>query len=215
MALTELGANLFSNGIGNTTGSISTQQFSPPQVQGGSTKPSFSLSDALNIFLFRSDLNLGVTIQALQNRTVSWKCSPSRTFLRPMAKTASFLSGGEFPYPVVQSSGTGLNTVTIMFREFGIRLKFIPTVTPRGTIKLQVAPEVSALDYANGLSYQGFQVPALSIRKVQTEIELQNGQSFAIAGLLDNRTIDALSKVPGLGDIPLLRKAVPIAQRAA
>ncbi len=204
VALTELGANFFTNGIGNTVGGVTTQQFNAPQVQGGS-KPSFSLSDALNIFLFRSDLNLGATIKALEERRLL-EVLAEPNVLAADGKTASFLSGGEFPYPVVQSAGSGLNTVTIMFREFGIRLKFIPTLTPRGTIKLQVAPEVSALDYANGLSYDGFHVPAISIRKVQTDIELQNNQSFAIAGLLDNRTIQTLSKVPGLGDIPFFGK---------
>jgi len=204
VALTELGANFFTNGIGKTVGSVTTQQFNGPQVQGGA-KPSFSLSDALNIFLFRSDLNLGATIKALESRRLL-EVLAEPNVLATDGKTASFLSGGEFPYPVVQSGGSGLNTVTIMFREFGVRLKFVPTVTARGTIKLQVSPEVSALDYANGLSYQGFQVPAISIRKVQTEIELQNGQSFAIAGLLDNRAIETLSKVPGLGDIPFFGK---------
>ncbi len=96
--------------------------------------------------------------------------------------------------------------VTIQWREFGIRLNFLPTVTPRGTIRLQVNPEVSSLDLANAVSLSGFVIPAISTRRVQTEIELEDGQSFAIAGLLDNRAVDQLSKVPGLGDIPLLGK---------
>jgi pilus assembly protein CpaC len=121
-------------------------------------------------------------------------------------KEASFLAGGEFPYPVVQSSVGGVSNVTIQFREFGIRLNFTPTITPRGTIRLEVAPEVSTLDYVNGLTYQGFNIPGLSVRRVKTEIEVENNQSFAIAGLLDNRVTDLLSKVPGLGDIPLFGK---------
>jgi pilus assembly protein CpaC len=96
--------------------------------------------------------------------------------------------------------------VTIQFREFGIRLNFTPTITPRGTIKLEVAPEVSSLDYANGLTYAGFTIPGLDVRRVKTEIELENNQSFAIAGLIDNMVTENLSKVPGLGDIPLLGK---------
>ena len=205
VALTDLGANFFTNGIGNTVGSASTQQFSAPQVSSGGGKPGFSVSDALNVFLFRSDLNLGATIRALEERRLL-EVLAEPNVLAADGKTASFISGGEFPYPVVQSAGSGLNTVTILFREFGVRLKFTPTITPQGTIKLQVAPEVSALDYANGLTYGGFHVPALSIRKIQTEIELQNKQTFAIAGLLDNRTIQSLSKVPGLGDIPFFGK---------
>ena len=109
-------------------------------------------------------------------------------------------------FPVVQSSANGISNVTIQFREFGIRLNFTPTITPRGTIKLEVAPEVSSLDYANGLTYQGFNIPGLDVRRVKTEIELENNQSFAIAGLLDNTLTQNLSKIPGLGDIPLLGK---------
>jgi len=99
-----------------------------------------------------------------------------------------------------------LGAVTIQFREFGVRINFTPVITPRGTIRLQVAPEVSSLDFANGLVFQGFNIPALATRRVTTEIELESGQSFAIGGLLDNRTTEALSKVPGLGNIPLLGK---------
>jgi pilus assembly protein CpaC len=121
-------------------------------------------------------------------------------------KPASFVSGGEFPYPTLQGGGSGLGAVTISFREFGIRLQFLPTVTPRGTIRLQVTPEVSSLDFAHGLTFQGFNIPALATRRIQTEIELENGQSFAIAGLLDNRLTDSISKIPGLAQIPLLGK---------
>jgi pilus assembly protein CpaC len=120
-------------------------------------------------------------------------------------KPASFLAGGEFPYPTVQGGGFG-GSVTIAFREFGIRLNFTPSVTPRGTIRLQVAPEVSSLDFANGLVFQGFTIPALSTRRVQTEIELENGQSFAIGGLLDNRMQETFTKIPGLGDLPIIGK---------
>jgi pilus assembly protein CpaC len=99
-----------------------------------------------------------------------------------------------------------LGAVTIQFREFGVRITFIPQVTPRGTIHLEVAPEVSALDYTNGLTFQGVTVPGLSTRRVHTEVELDSGQSFAIAGLLDNRITQTLSKIPGLGDLPVLGK---------
>jgi pilus assembly protein CpaC len=96
--------------------------------------------------------------------------------------------------------------VTVQFREFGVRLTFTPTITPRGTIHLDVAPEVSALDFTNGLSVSGFIVPALTTRKLNTQVELNEGQSFAIGGLLDNRTTDTLEKIPFVGDIPLLGK---------
>jgi pilus assembly protein CpaC len=96
--------------------------------------------------------------------------------------------------------------VTIQFREFGVRLTFTPTITPRGTIHLEVAPEVSALDFTNGLSVSGFIVPALTTRKLDTQVELREGQSFAIGGLLDNRTTNTLEKMPFIGDIPILGK---------
>ena len=102
--------------------------------------------------------------------------------------------------------GSGVPVVSIQFKEFGVRLTFVPTITPRGTIHLQVAPEVSALDFTNGLTVSGFNVPALTTRKLNTQIELREGQSFAIGGLLDNRTTDTFEKIPFIGDIPILGK---------
>src|SRR4029077_875954 len=96
--------------------------------------------------------------------------------------------------------------VTIQFREFGIKIRFLPKITPRGTIQLQVTPEVSALDYANAVTFQGYTIPALSTRRVQTEVELESGQSFVIAGLLDQRMTETMNKIPGLSAIPLLGK---------
>ncbi len=203
----QLGMNLFSTGTAGTQGSISTQQFSPPQAQTGGTSNSttFSLTNALNVFLFRPDLNLGATIEALQSR--NWlQILAEPNVLTINNHTASFLAGGEFPFPTLQGGGAGLGAVTIQFREFGVRINFTPTVTPRGTIRLQVTPEVSALDFANGLTFQGFTIPGLSTRRVQTEIELESGQSFAIGGLLDNRVTEQLSRIPGLGDIPFFGK---------
>lgn len=204
----ELGANLFSTGALNTPGTIGTGQFPGPRVTptvGRGVAPQLSLADALNVFLFRPDLNLGITIKALQARNLL-EILAEPNVLAINGKPASFLAGGEFPYPTLQGGGGGLGAVTIQFREFGVRINFIPTVTPRGTIRLQVTPEVSSLDFANGLVFQGFSIPALSTRRVQTEIELESGQSFVIAGLLDNRLTDTLDKIPGLGNIPLLGK---------
>lgn len=115
---------------------------------------------------------------------------------------ASFLAGGEFPFPSVQSGQS--NAVTIEWREFGVRLNFTPTVTNIGTIRLHVAPEVSALDFANGLTFGGFQIPALLTRKAETHIELRPGQHLAIAGLLDNSQLTEWTKIPLLGDLPIL-----------
>jgi pilus assembly protein CpaC len=121
---------------------------------------------------------------------------------------ASFLAGGEYPYPVVQGSTVagGGSSVTIQFKEYGVRLNFIPTITPRGTIRLQVAPEVSSLDFTNAVEVSGFEIPSIDVRKVKTEIELGEGQSFAIGGLLDNRETETFQKIPFLGSVPILGK---------
>ncbi len=205
-ASTELGANIVSAGALNTEGRITTGAFSPPAVrQATQTEQTFTLTDALNVFLFRPDLNLAATVRALQSKKLL-EILAEPNVLAINGRPASFLAGGEFPYPTLQGGGAGLGQVTIQFREFGVRISFLPTTTPRGTIRLQVTPEVSSLDYANSLTFQGFTIPGLSTRRVRTEIELGDGQSFAIGGLLDNRVTESLSKIPGLGDIPLLGK---------
>jgi pilus assembly protein CpaC len=118
-------------------------------------------------------------------------------------KEATFLAGGEFPFPVVQG-GDDRGAVSIIFKEFGIRLSFTPTITRSGAIRLKVAPEVSSLDFANGLVFEGFAIPSLQTRRAVTEVELRAGQYLAIAGLIDNSLIDNVTKIPILGDIPIL-----------
>lgn len=203
----ELGLNLFSTGSANTIGRVTTGQFSPPTptVGGDSGANAITIGDALNFFLFRRDLNIGATIRALETRgLVEILAEPN--VLAINGKQASFLAGGEFPYPILQGGQGGIGTVTVAFREFGVRINFLPVVTPRGTIRLDVAPEVSSLDYAAGLTVQGFIVPGLATRKVETEIELEAGQSFAIGGLLDRRLTETIDKVPLLSSVPLLGK---------
>ena len=204
-AALQLGANIISTGATNTPGTISTGQFSKPQLNIQPSSTTFTLSDALNVFLFRRDLNLGATIQALQAKNLL-QILAEPNVLTMDGKPASFLAGGEFPYPTLQGGGGGLGAVTIQFREFGVRINFTPQITPRGTIRLDVTPEVSSLDFANALVFQGFQIPGLNTRRIHSEIELEEGQTFAIAGLLDQRTTENLSKIPGLGDIPGLGK---------
>ncbi|MGO4883967.1 MAG: type II and III secretion system protein family protein [Bryobacteraceae bacterium] len=203
-ATLSFGVNLLSTGGGNTVGQVTTSQFGPamPNVQNNSVQ--FTLSDALNIFLFRSDLNLGALIKALQAQNLLQMLAEPNV-LAINGKPASFVAGGEFPFPVVQG-GAAAGAVTIQFREYGVRINFLPVVTPRGTILLQVAPEVSSLDYSNALQFEGFTIPALATRRVQTQVELESGQSFVIAGLLDNTITETLNKIPGIGDIPLLGK---------
>jgi pilus assembly protein CpaC len=199
-ASSDLGLDLASTAMNQAT-AITTGQYPGLTVNQTSA---FSLSNALNIFLFRKDLNLGAAIEALESkRLLETLAEPN--VLAINGKPASFLSGGEFPYPMVQG-GASVGTVTIAFREYGIRLNFLPVITPRGTIRLQVAPEVSALDYANAVTFEGFTIPALTTRRVQTEVELESGQSFVIAGLLDKEMTETLNKIPGLANIPLLGK---------
>jgi len=201
----QLGINLFSTGATNSIGAISTQQFSPPSLTATSPTTA-ALSSLLNLFIFRPDLNLGATIEALETEGVLQILSEPN-LLAANGKQASFLAGGEYPYPVVQGvTGSGAGAITVQFKEFGVRLNFIPTITPRGTIRLQVAPEVSSLDFADGLTISGFTVPALDTRKVNTEVELSAGQSFAIGGLLDKRETKNFSEIPFLGKIPVLGK---------
>ena len=210
-AIQQLGLNLFSTGATNTMGVTSTQQFGSPSANvgaipanthGGGSGATIGISDLLNVFLFRPDLNLGVTIRALQQKNLLQVLAEPNVLAINGAE-ASFLAGGEFPFPVLQG-GSVANAVTIQFKEFGVRLNFLPQIMPDGVIRLKVAPEVSSLDFANGLTVSGFVVPALSSRKMSTQVELRDGQSFAIAGLIDNRLTEIAMKVPVLGDVPIL-----------
>jgi pilus assembly protein CpaC len=203
----QLGFNLFSLGAGNTIGTVGTGQFPIPSVTNNTTAgPIATISDALNLFFFRQDINLGATIKALETQgLVQVLAEPN--VLAANGKQGSFLAGGEYPYPVVQGISGGVGgAVTIQFKEFGVRLNFIPTITPRGTIRLQVAPEVSSLDFTQAVTVSGFQIPSIDIRRVKTEVELNDGQSFAIGGLLDNRETRTFEKIPFIGDVPILGK---------
>jgi pilus assembly protein CpaC len=208
----QLGINIFSLGAANVIGLITTGQLSPPTV-GLTPPPTATNSGTPNIAVYSPDLNLGATLQALETKNVVESLAEPNV-LAEDGKEASFLSGGKYPYPVVQGTASGAaGAVTIAFQEFGIRLNFLPTITPRGTIRLQLAPEVSALDFAQGLIVSGFAVPSIDERRVKTEVELLNGQSFIIGGLLDNTTAQNLDKIPFLGDIPILGKFFQSMQR--
>lgn len=212
-ALMQLGVNFFSTGAGNTVGATSTQQFggfskvtSGGQSAGGTgvsgKSAQFDLNDLMNVFLFRSDINLGAVIKALQAKDLlQILAEPNLIALN--GKEASFLAGGEFPFPVVQGVGSG-SSVTIQFKEFGVRLSFTPTIMPNGDIYLAVKPEVSSLDFTNALNIQGLFIPALSTRRAATEFEMKDGQSFVIAGLMDKRVTKIADKVPGLANIPII-----------
>jgi pilus assembly protein CpaC len=209
-ALTQLGINIFSTGAANLIGTSSTgqyggfgsQQITQTQGQSAPVTTNQTISNVLNMFLFQPNIHLGAVIEALETKNLLQILSEP-TLIAVNGKKASFLAGGQFPFPIVQP-GNGFTAVTISFKEFGVRLEFTPVIMPNGNIHLTVAPEVSTLDYADSLTISGFTVPALSTRKAETEFELRDGQSFVIAGLIDNRVTDTWNKVPGLGDIPIL-----------
>ena len=203
----QFAVNLVSTGAANTIGRITTGGAPAPLpsiIQGGSNtgNSTFSISDALNIFAFRPDLNLGVLLRALQQRNLL-QILAEPNLVTSNGKEASFLVGGEFPVPVLQG-GANSGAVTVQFREFGIRLTFNPVLTDNNTLRLYVKPEVSSLDFANAVSLNGFTIPALSTRRMETNIELGEGQSFVIAGLVDNRVTETMAKIPGLASLPIL-----------
>jgi pilus assembly protein CpaC len=210
----QLGINVFSTGFGNTIGSISTNQYAPTTPTVSGTTATLSGVTPLNLFAFYPGINLGATIQALEQKQVA-EVLAEPNVLAKNGHQASFLAGGEYPYPVAQqgTSGGGSAPITIQYKQYGVLLAFLPTITNRGTIRLQVAPEVSALDYGNAVNIGGATVPALTIRRVKTEVELADGQSFVIGGLLDNRESDNFQKIPFLGDIPILGRFFQSMQR--
>jgi pilus assembly protein CpaC len=219
-ALTELGASFFTSptGVRNTVGRLTTQQFgnSPTFSELEWTKDGtgrefgrpvtsasgkFEFSDFLNLFLLSERYDLGLLVKALQTRGI-FQSLAEPNLVAESGKEASFLAGGEFPVPVAQGSGNNAS-ITVDFKEFGIRLSFTPTVNG-DRVHLKVRPEVSTLDYGNAVVLQGFRIPALTTRRTETELELRDGQTFAIAGLINNQMNSTLRKIPGIGDIPIL-----------
>src|SRR5947207_2007307 len=209
----QVGVNLFSTGAGNTLGTTTTGQFggfgtqhitdiAGPGTHNGPFTSEQTINNVLNIFLFRPDIHFGAVIEALQQKSVL-QILAEPNLMAINGQKATFLAGGEFPFPIVQP-GNGFTAVTIQFKPFGVRLEFTGNIASDGTIRLHVAPEVSTLDFTNALAIQGFTVPAISTRRAETELELKDGQSFGIAGLLDNRAQAQLNKAPGIGDIPVL-----------
>ncbi len=217
-AMTEAGLSLFTSptGIQNTIGRLTTEQFPAPGFEDlKSTKNSskfgapvtsaegkFTFSDFLNLFLFSQKYDLGLMVKALQSKGL-FQSLAEPNLVAESGKEASFLAGGEFPIPVAQGAGANLG-ITVVFKEFGIRLSFTPTVLDGDRVNLKVRPEVSALDFNNAVVLNGFRIPALSTRRTETELELRSGQTFAIAGLLNNTMNSTLQKIPGIGDIPIL-----------
>jgi pilus assembly protein CpaC len=195
-AIQELGINAFlikPNWAGRTT----TGQFPAPdfdEQRGG-----LVFSDFLNLFLFYRKEGIGAVIKALEQKGL-FQSLAEPNLIAYNGQEANFLAGGEFPVPVVQGA-TG--TVTIQFKEFGVRLSFKPTIAGE-VIRLKVRPEVSSLDFNNGITLSGFRIPALITRRAETDIELRDGQSFAIAGLLNNISQTDGAAIPVLSSLPII-----------
>lgn len=160
-----------------------------------------TLASSLNLFVIGG--NTLSMIRALQ-QSGALRALAEPNLIAMNGQQASFLAGGEYPVPIVQGGGTNNSTVTIVFKEYGVRLNFKPTIIDEDHIRLELEPEVSTLDFVNGVKFDGFLIPALRTRRAKTGVELRDGQSFALAGLLDNNESQTISKVPGLGDIPVL-----------
>jgi pilus assembly protein CpaC len=200
-ALRELGAALFTspNGFHETLGRSTTQQFAAPNFDTSQDIPKLVFSDFLNLFLYSTKYDVGAVIRALQNRGL-FQSLAEPNLIAYNGQDASFLAGGEIPVPVVQGLS---NAVTVQWKEFGVRLSFTPRIAG-DTIRLKVKPEVSTLDFSNGITLSGFRIPAISTRRAETDVELRDGQSFAIAGLLNNLSQDSVSEVPGLARLPII-----------
>jgi pilus assembly protein CpaC len=203
-AMSDLGTSLFTgpNGYQSVVGRTTTGQYPAPTFDSsGDGTGKLVFSDFLNLFLFDTKHQLGTVIQALQQKGL-FQSLAEPNLIAESGKEASFLAGGEIPIPIAQGTGSAL-AISVQYKEFGVRLNFTPVVTG-DRIHLKVRPEVSTLDFTNAVTLNGFRIPALSTRRTETEVELQNGQTFAIAGLMNNTVNSSLQKIPGIGNIPIL-----------
>src|SRR5689334_21455091 len=179
----------------------------PSVLDKADTSPAGAVLDtiiqpALNLFLFNRQINTGAMLRLMRTEG-AFRELAEPNLIAMNGQQASFLAGGEFPVPVLQT-GNGQNGITIVWKEYGVRLNFKPTIVDEDHIRLELEPEVSTIDFSNGVRFNGFVVPALRTRRARTGIELRDGQSFALAGLLDNNETRNISKVPVLGDVPIL-----------
>jgi pilus assembly protein CpaC len=202
-AITDLGASLFTGANGYKDVLARSTTSTPAPVFDNSTPGQEKLvfSDFLNLFMFDAKHQLGTVIKALQTKG-QFQSLAEPNLVAESGKEASFLAGGEFPVPIAQGSGSNL-AISVQYKEFGVRLNFTPVIHG-DRVHLKVRPEVSTLDFANGVLLNGFRIPALSTRRTETEVDLMNGQTFAIAGLINNSMNTTLQKIPGIGDIPIL-----------
>jgi pilus assembly protein CpaC len=200
----QMGFSLLS--MGQTIGMTSTgqfQAFQAPTISTSSSTISETVNTPLNLLLYNQNLNIGAAIQDMASKQVlEILAEPTITALS--GHTGTFLAGGEFPFPMVQGGMSGQVSVSVQFMPYGVSLNFLPVVLDDGTIRLHVAPEVSALDYTNEVEIDGYTIPAISTRRAETDIELRDGQTFALTGLLDRRITDQFEQMPGFASIPIL-----------
>ena len=201
------GVSLANSGAGNSVARISPGNVSAPTFNGTFGKntlgnASFDIGDLMNIFAFLPGLNIGAFVKDLQTQGVL-QILAEPNLVTNNGQMATFLVGGEFPVPVLQG-GSNAGSVSIQFKQFGVQLSFKPEITENKTIKMFVKPEVSTLDFANAVSFGGYTIPAIGTRRVETNLELGEGQSFVIGGLIDERVTETISRIPGLANIPLL-----------
>jgi len=194
-----MGKNIGMSGTGQAS------SFASPSI-GSVLSTAEAVTNPMQLLLFNQGLNIGATLQDLEQKNLL-QILAEPTISALSGHTANFLSGGEFPFPMVQPGSSGTSaTVTVQLMPYGVQLAFEPTVLDDGTIRLHVEPQVSALDYTNEAQIDGYTIPGLATRKAETDIELRDGQSFVLSGLLDHRITDAFSRMPGLANIPIIGK---------
>jgi pilus assembly protein CpaC len=212
----ELGVNLYGgngslNQVGNSgtagvPGAFKTAQGVPivgaaTGLIGTATQPFGSL--LTNVLKLNNGTSVDLFVQALEQKGLVRRLAEPN-LMALSGDSARFLAGGEFPVPVASSTTNGFPTTTIEFKKFGVELGFVPTVLSRGVINLRVEPSVSELDFSNAVTINGTTVPALTSRNARTTVELRDGQSFAIAGLLQTRNEQGVQQLPWIGSVPVL-----------
>ncbi len=183
---------------------INSETVSAGSFAGKVSTPSNPLlfSENVDLFLSIPTQNFEAIIHALEEKNIlTMLAKPNLSAIN--GTEASFLAGGEFPVPIVSGSA-GLQTVTIVFKEFGVRLKFTPTIMDSSIVNIKVNTEVSTLDFENGITLSGFRIPALMTRRAETSVEMREGQYFILGGLISQDVGKTISRIPLLGQIPVL-----------
>lgn len=207
--LRQIGFNFVSNASGQSAVGV-TSPGSSTGLEGladgagsvASGKGFQAIGDAFNLLLTDSSQSTAGVLSILERRGLS-RILAQPSLVAMSGQTATFLAGGEFPVPVVQGGGGG-DSISVEYKQFGIQLALTPTVLANDQIVLKIAPSVSQLDYDNGVTVNGTTVPALAKRRTDTTVQLGDGQSFILSGLVDHNLTASVDKIPWLGDVPIL-----------